>query len=65
MRVLLVEDEPAIVRDIESALAHTGYVVDVARDGEEGWFLASTEEYDAIVLDLGLPRGSTPALTTT
>jgi two-component system OmpR family response regulator len=56
MRILLVEDEPAIAKDIASALAETGYVVDVANDGEEGWFRASTEDYDAIVLDLGLPK---------
>ena len=56
MRVLVVEDEPAIAKDIENALTQTGYVVDVAKDGEEGWFQASTEEYDAIVLDLGLPK---------
>jgi two-component system, OmpR family, response regulator len=56
MRVLLVEDEAAIARDIAGALAETGYVVDIARDGEEGWFRASTEDYDAIILDLGLPK---------
>ncbi|HEX2136243.1 MAG TPA: response regulator transcription factor [Microvirga sp.] len=56
MRVLVVEDEPAIASDIQHVLAETGYVVDVARDGEEGWFRASTEVYDAIVLDLGLPK---------
>ncbi|MCC2650501.1 MAG: DNA-binding response regulator [Microvirga sp.] len=56
MRILLVEDEPAIARDVAGALGETGYVVDIARDGEEGWFRATTEEYDAIVLDLGLPK---------
>lgn len=56
MRILLVEDEPAIARDIAGALGETGYVVDIARDGEEGWFKASTEDYDAVVLDLGLPK---------
>jgi two-component system OmpR family response regulator len=56
MRVLLVEDEPAIARDIAAALGETGYVVDIARDGEDGWFKASTEDYDAVVLDLGLPK---------
>ena len=56
MRILLVEDEPAIARDVAGALGETGYVVDIARDGEEGWFRASTEEYDAIILDLGLPK---------
>ncbi len=56
MRILLVEDEPAIARDVAGALGETGYVVDIARDGEEGWFRATTEEYDAIILDLGLPK---------
>jgi two-component system, OmpR family, response regulator len=56
MRVLVVEDEPAIARDIESVLSETGYVVDIATDGEEGWFRASTEAYDAVILDLGLPK---------
>lgn len=56
MRVLVIEDEPAIAKDIENALTDTGYVVDVAKDGEQGWFQASTEDYDAIVLDLGLPK---------
>lgn len=56
MRVLVVEDEPAIAKDIGSVLAETGYVVDIAADGEEGWFRASTEAYDAVILDLGLPK---------
>jgi two-component system OmpR family response regulator len=56
MRVLLIEDEPAIAQDVANALGETGYVVDIARDGEEGWFRASTEDYDAVVLDLGLPK---------
>ena len=56
MRILMIEDEAAIARDVEAALVGTGYVVDIVRDGEEGWFRASTEDYDAIVLDLGLPK---------
>lgn len=56
MRILLVEDEAAIARDIAAALAGTGYVVDGVGDGEEGWFRASTDEYDAVILDLGLPK---------
>ena len=56
MRVLVVEDEPAIANDIRTVLVAAGYVVDVARDGEEGWFRASTDEFDAIILDLGLPK---------
>jgi DNA-binding response OmpR family regulator len=56
MRVLLVEDEAAIAEDVQAALMEAGYVVDIARDGEDGWFRASTENYDAIILDLGLPK---------
>ena len=56
MRVLVVEDEPAIADDLLSALSQSGYVAHLTRDGEEGWFRASTEDYDAVILDLGLPR---------
>lgn len=56
MRVLIVEDEPALARELEAALTGAGYVVDIAYDGEEGLFLGDTEPYDAAVLDLGLPK---------
>ena len=56
MRVLVVEDEKSIAAEIAATLASAGYVADVVRDGEEAWFRAETEDYDAIVLDLGLPR---------
>jgi two-component system OmpR family response regulator len=56
MRILLVEDEPDIARQLKAALADAGYVVDHAPDGEEAQFLGETEPYDAIVLDLGLPK---------
>ncbi|MCX7377884.1 MAG: response regulator transcription factor [Alphaproteobacteria bacterium] len=56
MRLLVVEDEPAIAADIAAALERAGYVADVVRDGEDAWFQAETEAYDGIVLDLGLPR---------
>jgi len=56
MRVLLVEDEMALAGQVQRALESDGRVVDVARDGEEGSFLGATEPYDAIVLDLGLPK---------
>ena len=55
MRVLLVEDDPRIARDVAAALAASGYVVEQEGDGEEAWFKGDTEEYDAVVLDLGLP----------
>lgn len=56
MRILLVEDEAAIARDIASALEASGFVVETVSDGEEAWFRGGTEEFGAIILDLGLPR---------
>ncbi len=56
MRVLVVEDDPDLSRQIADALVAAGYVVDLAHDGEEGHFLGDTEPYDAVVLDLGLPE---------
>jgi two-component system OmpR family response regulator len=56
MRLLIVEDEPALALRLQQALEAAGFVVDVAYDGEEGWHLGDTEPYDAIVLDLGLPK---------
>ncbi len=55
MRVLVVEDDPDLNRQLSDALSEAGYVVDKATDGEEGHFLGDTEPYDAVVLDLGLP----------
>ncbi len=56
MRILLVEDDPDLSRQLKTAIEDAGYVVDAAYDGEEGHFLGDTEPYDAIVLDLGLPK---------
>jgi two-component system OmpR family response regulator len=56
MRILVVEDEAELQRLLKKALSEAGYVVDVAGDGEEGHFLGDTEPYDAIILDLGLPK---------
>ena len=55
MRILVVEDDPDLNRQIVTALGEAGYVVDKAMDGEEGHYLGETEPYDAVVLDLGLP----------
>lgn len=55
MRVLVVEDEPELLRVLGQALREDGYAVDEAADGEEGLFKAKTWEYDAVVLDLMLP----------
>ncbi len=56
MRVLVVEDEKIIAEDIAQGLTEAGYVVETSHDGEDAWFLGETEDYDAIILDLGLPR---------
>jgi two-component system, OmpR family, response regulator len=56
MRLLVVEDDRDLNRQIASALEGAGYAVDRAYDGEEGWFLGDTEPYDAVVLDIGLPK---------
>jgi two-component system OmpR family response regulator len=56
LRVLVVEDEPRLNRQLKSTLEGAGYAVDVASDGEEGHYLGSNESYDAILLDLGLPE---------
>ncbi|BAR99964.1 response regulator transcription factor [Blastochloris viridis] len=56
MRLLVVEDDPDLNRQLASALEEAGYAVDRAVDGEEGHFLGDTEPYDAVVLDLGLPK---------
>ena len=56
MRILVVEDDQNLNRQIKEALTEAGYAVDVAFDGEEGHFLGDTEPYDAVVLDIGLPQ---------
>lgn len=56
MRLLVVEDDKDLNRQLVSALEQAGYAVDRAFDGEEGHFLGDTEPYDAVVLDIGLPR---------
>ncbi|MBB4197619.1 DNA-binding response regulator [Rhodoblastus sphagnicola] len=56
MRLLVVEDDKDLNRQIVAALEGAGYAVDSARDGEDGHFLGDTEPYDAVVLDIGLPK---------
>jgi two-component system, OmpR family, response regulator len=56
MRVLVVEDEARLAKQLAGALAEAGYAVDCAGDGERADFLCQTERYDAAVLDLGLPK---------
>jgi two-component system OmpR family response regulator len=56
VRLLVVEDDRDLNRQIVQALDQAGYAVDRAFDGEEGHFLGDTEPYDAVVLDIGLPK---------
>lgn len=55
MRILVVEDDPALADQLRQALTDAGYAIDLATDGEEAHFQGSVETYDAVVLDLGLP----------
>lgn len=55
MRILVVEDDPDLSRQLAEALKDTGYAVDTADNGEDGHFMGDTEPYDAVILDLGLP----------
>lgn len=56
MRLLFVEDSPRLQRSVSDALRRSGYVVDVAVDGAEGLWMAESAAYDAIVLDIMLPK---------
>lgn len=56
MRILVVEDDADLNRQLSEALGDAGYVIDSAKDGEEGHFLGDTEPYDCVVLDVGLPQ---------
>ncbi len=56
MRLLVIEDDRDLNRQIVAALEQAGYAVDRAYDGEEGQYLGETEPYDAVVLDIGLPK---------
>ena len=55
MRILVVEDDSDLNRQLKEALEEAGYVVDAAFDGEEAHFLGDTEPYDCVILDIGLP----------
>ncbi|MFN3075695.1 MAG: response regulator transcription factor [Alphaproteobacteria bacterium] len=56
MRILVVEDDPVLSLQVLQALKGAGYAPDHAADGEEGRFMGETEPYDAVILDLGLPK---------
>ncbi len=55
MRVLIAEDEVTVANAVANAITKAGFVADVTHDGEDAWFRGSTEDYAAIILDLGLP----------
>ena len=56
MRVLVVEDETVVADSIKHTLERSGFRVNLANNGEDAWFQGDTEEFAAVVLDLGLPR---------
>src|ERR1044072_3944748 len=56
MRILVVEDEPRLLRNLAKALREEGYAVDTAADGDDGLFKAESYAYDTIVLDVMLPH---------
>lgn len=56
MRILIAEDEKAIAEEVKAHLERAGYVTETVGDGETAWFQGETEDYDGIVIDLGLPR---------
>ncbi|OUS04163.1 DNA-binding response regulator [Rhodobacterales bacterium 52_120_T64] len=56
MRILIVEDEEKIASSINEALTHSGFIPEIATDGEDAWFRGSTEVYSAAILDIGLPK---------
>ena len=56
MRILIVEDEPDLLRSLAQALREEGYAVDAANDGEDGLFKAESYDYDAVILDVMLPK---------
>lgn len=56
MRVLVVEDEAEIAKDIAHSIMEAGFTAEICDNGQDAWFLGSTENYDAIILDLGLPQ---------
>ena len=56
MRILIVEDNQEVARQIRDSLEQELFIVDVELDGLLGWFMGVTETYDAVILDIGLPR---------
>ena len=55
MRILVVEDDPTLNRQLGIVLGRTGYVVESATDGEQGHSMGDTSDFDVVILDIGLP----------
>jgi len=56
MRILLVEDDQPLAQELKSALNRAGYATELSHDGVDGEFMGNEEEFDAVILDLGLPK---------
>jgi two-component system OmpR family response regulator len=56
VRILIIEDDPDLNRQLVAAMGSAGYAVDQAADGEDGHHMGDTEPYDLVILDLGLPK---------
>jgi two-component system, OmpR family, response regulator len=56
VRTLVIEDDDGLRGQIASALEKSGYIVEAAADGEQGHYLGDSTEFDAVILDLGLPK---------
>src|SRR5438270_13626432 len=56
MRILVIEDEPRLLRSLSKALREADYAVDAAEDGSEGLYKAETYDYDTVILDVMLPK---------
>lgn len=56
MRILIVEDEAKLAADLAQALTAAGYLAEICSDGEEAWYKGETEDFSAVILDLGLPQ---------
>lgn len=56
MRILLAEDETGIALRVKRALEASGYIVEHSADGEDAWYRGDSESFDAVILDLGLPK---------
>jgi len=54
VRALVVDDDPSVATDVARALQTTGFLTDVVNEGRDAWYRGDVEDYDVVVLDLGL-----------